>query len=201
MAFWVPKSQSLFLTRFPVLLFFIPLWSQSVKYFKYGADRAQAASTSHCSLLISSGFSKIPVSWFSNMVVAEMTKEDLHARSVFHVLSSLKSTFNELHFYICATFLSSAEDYSNVIHAVTWILHIMWVLFWRGAVLMGFHTFNLGPKIPYITQTVQCRDTFMNREILKMFFKKFTGNNTGLNVAMIWECIIFLKKLCNKSQH
>lgn len=70
-----------------------------------------------------------------------------------------------------------------------------------GAVLMEFHTFNLGPKIPYITQTVQCRDTFMNREILKMFFKKFTGNNTGLNVAMIWECIIFLKKLCNKSQH
>lgn len=139
MAFWAPKSQSLFLTRFPVLLFFIPLWSQSVKYFKYGADRAQAASTSHCSLLISSGFSKIPVSWFSNMVVAEMTKEDLHARSVFHILSSLKSTFNELHFYICATFLSSAEDYSNVIHAVTWILHIMWVLkgggFWWGFIL------------------------------------------------------------------
>lgn len=142
MAFWAPKSQSLFLTQFPVLLFFIPLWSQSVKYFKYGADRAQAVSTSHCSLLISSGFSKIPVSWFSNMVVAEMTKEDLHARSVFHVLSSLKSTFNELHFYICATFLSSAEDYSNVIHAVTWILHIMWVLFWRGGggLLTGFHT-------------------------------------------------------------
>lgn len=40
-----------------------------------------------------------------------------------------------------------------------------------GVSYFGSVRINLGPKIPYITQTVQCRHTFMNREILKMFLK------------------------------